>query len=205
MSHQLKIVLACVAVTVSTLAVGCPRGSGGPAELYRVATWAGTVEVPARLVMRQEPEYWNAAWRIEANVRLDEFQDGSLKGTAKGDFFYWSELGSRILSYESIAAGHWDKYTVFEFDLSGNVDEDGYIITVDELPLSLMDPGNPTEIIEFWDFLYPSTIDGAWPNDGSRVMEGESMRIQGKDYAQNAQLSTFREFSVVYRWNIRKL
>ncbi len=192
---------------IFALLIGCPgREPETPQENFRVGTWAGSVDVTARLILRDEPQYWCAAWLVEAaEVRIDEFQDGSLVGTANGNFYHWSTHDSRLLNYDEIASGRWDKYTIFSFDLTGHVDDDGYTLDVVELPLSLADPVNPSEIIEFWDFLYPSKIEGRWPEDGTRIMLGESPLVQGDDYGQTVTESRFREFSVLYNWNIERL
>jgi hypothetical protein len=186
---------------------GCPpREAEETEQAYHIGSWAGSVTTVARLVLRQEPEYWNGAWRVEGDVRLDEFQDGTVKGNATGDLFVWEKNDPLILEYDQIASGHWNKYTEFVLELTGTVDETGYTLDAVELPLSLIDPNSPNgAIIDFWDFLYPMKLQGTWPEDGSRVMSGESMRVQGNDYGETSQLATFREFSVEYTWNVRKL
>ncbi len=204
-----KNILAFLVALVGLLFTGCPSSSsndnGSVDEPYHVGTWAGNIYVVSALVMREEPQYWNAAWRIEATVRLDEYQDGSISGTAEGDFFHWNMYDDFIHEYPEIATGHYDTYSVFKIDLTGRIGDEGYVLTADELPTSLIDPNNPNRLIDFWDFLFPGELSGEWPADGSKVMRGESIRAQGDDYRETSMLRTFREFSIRYTWNIKRL
>jgi hypothetical protein len=203
-----KLFFFLIAILMSAMLAACP-GRNQPdneaEENYRVGTWAGTVQVTARLVTREEPQYWNAAWKVEADVRLDEFQDGSLKGTSSGNLFCWSNHADTILDYPAITAGHWDQYSIFTIYLSGQVDENGYTLTADALPISLPDPTTNGQIIEFWDFLYPKTLEGLFQLDSPNVIQGDSVAVQGNDYEATRILSSFREFEVKYQWSIRKL
>jgi len=191
--------------------MGCPGGEPEdttPEETYRIGTWAGTVKTEARLVLLQYPQYFNMAWRIEADVRLVEYLDGTMSGTATGNLFYWHEEGDQMLDFNEIATGRWDQFANFQIDITGTIDDANYHLLAGELPLQLPDANSQDTLIDFWDFLYPEKIEGRWDDDTSGVgnlMEGQSLRVQGKDYRETAQLSTFREFGITYNWSIRKL
>ena len=216
MNRTLKLpLLACLAAAALAMS-GCPGRKSAdeePEEVYRVGRWLGTVVTEARLVLAVQPEpgqpwlgrYWNAAWKVEANIMLDEYQDGSLDGRADVNLFHWYEINDSILDYTQIAGGRWDKYVVFALDLQGSLDDHGYSITTGKLPLSLPDPTDRDAVIEFYDFLYPSVLQGSWPKDGTRIIGGESNQVQGDDYTETQRRPTFREFSIVYRWSMHKL
>ena len=186
---------------------GCPRRDRGnqPEQVYHMGSWAGTITVTARLVRKPALDYWNAAWRMEADVRLDEYQDGSVKGTATGDLFKWEKYDSVIRQYAEITGGHWDKFSTFTIDLTGRITDQGYELTATALPTTLPDPNRQGGMIQFWDFLFPKVVQGEWPSDGSRVMQGESIRTQGNDLETTAVLRDYRESEVKYTWSIRKL
>ena len=186
---------------------GCPEKTEPPQPEthYHVGTWGGHVFTEARLVLREDPDYWNRAWRIETTIDIDEFDDGSLSGVAHVQLFAWDTHNGLILDYEDIATGRWDQYAMVDLNLHGSISDEGYEITADELPVSLPNPNDPTGIIDFWDFLYPTLLEGVWPEDGSRTFSGESMRVQGDDYEDVRRLEAFREFSLQYTWDIDKL
>ncbi|MCX6647110.1 MAG: hypothetical protein NTY09_12260 [bacterium] len=200
------IVILLALIFLATISA-CPKQppQNIPQELYNVGTWGGQVLTTARLVLREENDYWNRAWRMEANVTLNEFDDGSLSGVAHVQLFCWDTHNGLILKYEDIAQGQWDQYGTVDLILHGKITDEGYEITADELPVSLLDPNNSTRIIDFWDFLYPSLLEGVWAPDGTRAMTGDSVRVQGDDYEDTRRMETFREFSVQYTWNIEKL
>ena len=202
-----KILSTALISFILILLTGCP-GNDAPEEpenAYHIGTWAGNIQTNARLVLRQETSYWNAAWNIEANIQLDEYDDGSLVGEAQVQLFYWNTDSELILSYEDIAQGKWDQYINFEIQLTGEIDSEGYKLSALDLPLTLPDPNDPSQQIEFWDFLFPVELEGEWPLDNVMVMEGDSMRVQGEDYEETRRLSSFREFFIQYIWEIRKL
>ena len=173
---------------------------------YKIGMWAGTVQTQSRLVLRDEPQYWCAAWKIEStNVRLEEFQDGSLKGNLDVNLFVWSVHDSTLLEFEEITAGQWHKFTTFKLELTGWMNDDGYKLEVVELPESLDDPEDPTNQIQFWDFLFPTVIEGEWIQGEKVLMVGDSIRPQGLDYKETSTQANFREFSIIYTWEIRKL
>jgi len=207
------IIIAIIFLSAALLA-GCPSRREGdtPEERYHIGTWGGTIEVDARMVLAATPppdqpdaRYWNAVWRVEATVHLNEFQDGSLEGNAEGNLFHWFTYSDRILEHDQIKVGHWDRYALFNIDLSGVLTDEGYVLNSGQLPESLPEGRSPTGTVEFYDFLFPQTLEGDWPEDGSRIMSGESMRVQGNDYRETARLASFREFSITYRWDIEKL
>jgi len=207
MHRLIKLPVFVVAALLCCVLSGCPDNDEEIEDInFQVGSWAGSIVTEARLIMREEPEYWCAAWRMEAmDIRLEEFQDGSVQGTVVGNLFHWSVFDPRLLDYESISAGSWDQYSTFNVDLKGHVDEDGYTLEVVEMPFALQEPGAPSETIDFWDFLFPSTLQGQWSDDGSFIMSGESIRPQGNDYRETSGSPKFREFSINYTWNINKL
>jgi hypothetical protein len=172
--------------------------------VYNVGSWRGRVITYARLVTHPE-QYRNRAWRVEANVSLDEFNDGSVKGKAIVDFFLWDLESDGILLYDEIATGRWDKYNSFELALSGVIDQNGYVVRPNALPVSLPDQTSPGRILDFYDFLYPTEIRGEWPKDNSRIMLGESIRPQGSDIQELSAAPDFKEVEVKYTWSIEKL
>jgi hypothetical protein len=202
----LAFLLAAVLVLILT---GCPKPSGnnngGEDRNYRIGAWYGRVDMKASLVMREEPQYWNGAWHVEATIRMDEYVDGTLKGTAEGDLFHWSVTDDTMHPYLEIATGRYDRYSTFKIDLAGEVTESGYTVRAVELPTQLPDPSQEDLTLDFWDFLFPSEMTGNWPEDGSRVMKGESIRPQGVDYRETATRTTFRDFTIVYSWDIEPL
>jgi len=207
MKPLLKTILFFLALIFLATISGCPKpaAQGQPQQLYNVGTWGGQVLTTARLVLRGDEDYWNRAWRLEANVTLNEFDDKSLAGVAHVQLFCWDTHNGLILKYEDIAQGQWDQYGTVDLNLHGKLTDSGFEITADGLPVSLPDPNDQTRIIDFWDFLYPSLIEGVWAPDGTRVMAGDSVRVQGNDYEDTRRMENFREFSVQYTWNIQKL
>lgn len=171
---------------------------------YNVGSWRGRVITYARLVTHPE-KYRNRAWRVEANVSLDEFNDGSVKGKATVDFFLWDLESDGIPLYDEIAIGRWDKYNTFELALSGEIDQNGYAVRPDALPVSLPDQTSPGQILDFYDFLYPTEIRGEWPKDNPQIMQGESIRPQGSDLTVLSSSPNFKEAEVKYTWSIEKL
>ena len=209
MLNRLKIkILLCVALTCVMLA-GCPgnEGDNGVEEVYHIGTWTGRVETKAMLVMWSQSEfkYWNAAWHIEANIHLNEYNDGSLSGTAQVNFYHWNSLEGEILEYGDIAAGQWDQYTLFDLRLNGQLDEAGYTLTADKMPMSVPDTRSPGDDIDIWDFLFPGTIQGSWAKDGTQTMQGVSINVQGDDFNETRRDHMFREFSIEYNWLIDRL
>jgi hypothetical protein len=209
-----RTIIILLYAALAALLAGCPsrQVNETPEEAYHVGTWTGTIETEARMVLVGTPppdqpaaRYWNAVWRIEGHVHLNEYQDGSMDGTATGELFHWFVYSDQILDYNQIKVGQWDRYTTFEVDLTGTLTDEGYVLTSGELPRILPEGHSPTGTVDFYDFLFPHTIEGKWPQDGSRVMSGESLRVQGGDYRETAQLPSFREFDITYRWNIEKL
>jgi len=209
-----RLILILVCATLTSLLAGCPsrQSDDTPEEVYHVGTWTGTIEVEARMVLVGLPppdqpaaRYWNAVWRVEANVHLNEYQDGSIDGTASGDLFHWFTYSDQILEFNQIKVGQWDRYTTFNVELDGTLTDEGYVLNSGELPKVLPEGRSPTGAIDFYDFLFPQTLEGKWPQDGSSIMTGESLRVQGGDYRETAQLAGFREFDITYRWNIEKL
>ncbi len=196
-------------MALTATATGCPgsqSGSGSDEEqLYHIGSWYGRLTVEASLVLREDPDYWNAAWQVEATVRLDEFQDGSLSGTAEGDLFGWTLRDELMHPYDEIATGRYESYSAFRLELTGNLDDEGYTINVVELPTMLADTARQNSIIDFWDFLYPSELSQDWPEDGTRVIQGSSIAPQGDDFRETATQTNFRDFSVVYTWNIESI
>ncbi len=215
MNEKLKSVILRLTLVLGILLSaiilsGCPEDKEeAPEELYRVGTWAGTVQSESKLTLHQYPVYWNSAWRIEADIRLDEFQDGSIVGTATGGLFQWSSQGDQIQTFNELTGSRWDSYGNFIIELTGYIDDAGYHLIAGEFPMQLPDTTDPSGVLNFWDFLYPEKIDGRWSEEaeasGNLIMEGESLRVQGKDYGETARQSNFREFNIVYRWSIRKL
>ena len=109
MLRRTIIILLCAVLTA--FLSGCPsrQANEAPEEVYHVGTWTGTIEVEARMVLVGPPppdqpaaRYWNAVWRVEANVHLNEYQDGSMDGTATGDLFHWFVYSDQILDYNQI-------------------------------------------------------------------------------------------------------
>lgn len=207
MKFRSKIFLVLLILIFTACMTGCPEGEtqDEPEELYHAGKWGGQVLTSARLVMREEDDYWNRAWRIEANILLDEYQDGSVTGVAHVQLFHWDMHSGLILDYEDIAIGRWDQYAILDINLHGTLTDEGYELAVEQLPVSLPDPNNLTAIIDFWDFLYPSLLEGNWPIDDACMMSGDSVRVQGSDYGDTCHLESFREFSIQYTWEIEKL
>jgi hypothetical protein len=192
-------------IFITGIVSGCTgKKDPGQKESLQVGSWAGTVTTNARLVKKLNLNYWNGAWRVEADVRLNEFQDGSLKGTATGSIFVWNNEDSLMKDYDQIAQGPYNQYTTFQLDLTGTVTDKGYELKAVELPVSLPDPGHSGQVVEFWDFMYPGEMQGNWP-DGSRVIEGDSIRPQGKDLQTTMAQEDYRDSSVRYTWSIKPL
>jgi hypothetical protein len=186
---------------------GCPDRTSDDVsdKVFHVGTWEGNITTYAWLVKKARVDYWNAAWRVESSIKLDEYSDGTLQGTSDVNFFYWELYDPLIRQYDSIATGPWTKYAGFTLQLTGKLDEQGYKIDVVELPISMPDLRDPGGIIEFWDFLYPSTVSGQWPEGGVRVMEGQSVEPQGADLQTTMAEADYRDSSVSYVWSIHKL
>jgi len=163
------------------------------------------LDKPAYLNESQTATYWNMAWDLQADIRLDEFQDGSVTGTARGDLCHWASVDAGMRDFKAASSGRWDKHATFELQLAGTVDDEGYSLKPLELPTSLPNPGPEAGVIQFWDFLFPSKIEGRWTSDGSRIMEGQDIRIYGNDMKQTSQEPNFRNFSILYTWSIRSL
>ncbi|HEX9744668.1 MAG TPA: hypothetical protein VGB30_04500 [bacterium] len=211
MSSALKIA-AAIAIMLSVSSTACPGKSGSEThqDVYHIGIWGGTITVEAYMVMLDGREYANEAWRIESQVSLDEYSDGSLKGIIVGDLFKWSFADRAILEFDDIAVGHWDDYTQVQLDITGSFDNDGYKLETSELPSTLPNTHDINSPIDFWDFLYPQEISDDWGSDagidGAHLsMKGQSTFPQGEDFLQVSGLSAFKEFGVIYTWDINKL
>lgn len=172
---------------------------------YHAGTWTGKVWVTARLAKKVDSIYWNAAWKLEGNIRLDEYSDGSIKGIAECDYYEWNDYDSTIKQFINIAVGRWDKFTSFIIELKGQISESDYSLNAVELPRTIPDVSSGGGFIEFWDFLYPASIEGKLQKNGTLIMSGESKRPQGKDLAAISVTEDFREFEVTYSWSISRL
>ena len=205
--NSLSKIFGILSISIALSITGCPK-SGVPdphEDVYHIGTWSGEVKVEAYLVMREDTDYGNMAWRVEAGVKLDEYSDGSLKGTASGDLFTWEMKHQSINDFKSIAVGHWDGYSQFKIDITGNITDADYTLTAGELPTSLIDLINAAKQIQFWDFLYPMDIASGWTGESKSIMEGTSTIPQGDDIVETSAVSAFREFGIIYTWSIRKL
>jgi len=211
MSKILKISSVLVLIVLTGVLPSCIRkvdnGSDAvPDENYHVGIWGGNLVSETRLVLlHDESDYWNSFWKVEGVVRLDEYQDGSLNGNARFDFFNWEKIDENILQTSRIKTGQWDVFTSFELELEGEITDTGYSLRFVEIPVSLPHPSIHGTSIDFWDFLLPSLIEGEWTDSEHRTMQGSSTRPQGNDYAETARTAEFREFGVSYVWDIDKL
>jgi len=208
MQKLVKIPVLVAAAMLCCVLSGCPGKDDSDVKdvNFQVGTWAGSIVTEAKMVLREEPQYWCAAWKMEAaDIRLEQYQDGSLKGTAKGNLFHWSVYDSKLLTYTEIAGGHWDSYGTFTIELTGQVDESSYTLEAVELPLAVPDQMSAGSDIQFWDFLFPLKMQGDMPTEERLKMSGESIRPQGNDYRETSSQANFREFSINYTWNIEKL
>ena len=176
-------ILGLLAIILATLFVaGCPRRKDNDPRAESAGRFLGRHDHNQRdgdqsFLIQQ---YWNAAWRIEADVRLDEFQDKTLKGVALVNFFSWELPDTIMRQIDDIQSRQWDKFAEFNLELTGTISDKVYELKTTRLPMSISDPRNPNAMIDFWDFLFPTDIQGQWPSDGSRAMEGEKYPSSGK-------------------------
>jgi hypothetical protein len=208
MRYSPKYFITTVYCLIFIVLAGCPgknRKDKNTDENYHIGKWTGTVRVESRLTEKAAEAYWNGAWKIEANVSLDQFNDGSLKGTADCNYFGWDAYSPSVLKFEEITSSHYDKYAMLTININGKLDDKGYSLHVEELPKTIENTRTAGGVINFWDFLYPTDIAEKWPEDGSHVMKGESIRPQGNDLRATASLADFRKSDVKYTWSISRL
>jgi len=185
--------------------VGCvPKPAEREVDVYHAGSWSGKVFANSILVVAEESQFSNSAWKLEANISLDEYDNNTFSGTATTFVMYWNNLNDRILDIGDIAVGNWDFYTQIELSLSGEFTDDGYIISVDSLPDILVNPSNPGDQIVFYDFLFPAEIDSEWLDDTRNQMRGSTIRPSGEDYAEVSNSTLFRVCRVDYSWEIDK-
>jgi len=201
---RIFLIFACLLWGIFTGCPGKKQAEVKTPDVYRQGTWAGSIEADSCLVMREEPEYANRAWKIEVTVSLDEFTDGTLKGTATGNIYYWYFGDSLMHKYKEITSRRWDEYNELTLVLDGHIDDEGYVLDIQGMPISLPSQKSQGQVIDIYDFTFPKELKGSWVEDNN-LISGESIVPQGEDYGKISAQSIYRESSVDYRWSIKRL